>query len=282
MHTIERRLVILAGMLFAVQNADSGPVTVPVPVPSAKEMTVSDLMVSNTLSKKFGLVDYFKELKLDQQCKKPILNINEFNMFENDNNIVPCLCTVIYNMTQELNTILENVSETVKTNFNSSQLKSDLAVFEVWKNVSTKSSSLNLFMEPLKDEEKWKNVCHSIKNNVLTRYCKFLNFEVMMWHNVMSKPNKRKYTYLNVTSILKLQSTINIFNYFLAAIEKIVENVPKNLEPVIPSVDSVIPVEPSVPSGIGIDVSIFNMKRFVKNEIFQNVHKDKLGICLFL
>lgn len=186
MHTIERHLAILTGMLFAVLNANSGPV----PVPDAKKINVSDFMMSNILSNRFGMLDYFKKLKLDEQCKTPILNINEFKTLENDNNIVPCLCTVIYNMTQELNTILKNVSETAKTNFSIDE-SSNLAVYEVWKNVSIQSSSLKLFMEPLNDEVKWRVVCHSIKDKTLTRYCKFLNFEVMLWHNFLPKLNER-------------------------------------------------------------------------------------------
>jgi hypothetical protein len=190
MYTIDRLLVILVGMLFAVLNVKSGTV----PVSNAKKMTVSDLMIVSNNS--LGFVDYFKKLELDQRCNMPILSIYEYKKFENDNNITPCLCTIIYNMTQELNTILENVSETAKINISSYQ-SNNLALYEVWKNVSIKSSSLKLFMEPLKDEEKWRNICHSIENdNEVTRYCKFLNFEIMLWHNILSKPKERKYTYL--------------------------------------------------------------------------------------
>ncbi|XP_025415998.1 uncharacterized protein LOC112687485 isoform X2 [Sipha flava] len=195
MYTIDRLLVILAGMLFAVLNVKSGTV----PVSNAKKMTVSDLMIVSNNS--LGFVDYFKKLELDQRCNMPILSIYEYKKFENDNNITPCLCTIIYNMTQELNTILENVSETAKINISSYQ-SNNLALYEVWKNVSIKSSSLKLFMEPLKDEEKWRNICHSIENdNEVTRYCKFLNFEIMLWHNILPKPKEPKEN--NVDNILK-------------------------------------------------------------------------------
>lgn len=193
MYIFDRCLVILAGLFFAVLNANSGPVS----EPDAKKRTVSELMIVNNNS--FGLVDYFKKLELNQRCNMPILSINEFKKLEHDNNIIPCLCTVIYNMTQELNTILENVSESAKINISSYQ-SNDLALYEIWKNVSIKSSSLKLIMEPLKDEEKWKNICHSIENdNEVTRYCKFLNFEVMLWHNVFPTPKERKNTYSIIT-----------------------------------------------------------------------------------
>lgn len=155
------------------------------------EKTVTELMLSN-VTDKIGLINYFNELGLSKHCKSPLLNVSNFKMFENED-VVPCLCTVIYNMSKELDDKVINVLdvELAKNKTNNYKYKNP-NVYNIWKEVTDISPSLKLLMDPLNNITKWNSICYNIKD-VLYPYCKLLNVEVLLLYNTMQKPKECKY-----------------------------------------------------------------------------------------
>lgn len=174
--------LICVGLLAIIQFGSAG--TVP-------DKTVTQLMVSN-LPDKSGLVDYFNELDLPKHCKLPLLDKNNFKKFENED-VVPCLCTVIYNMFLELKSKVVNVLDVEEAKNKTNNYKyNDPIVYNIWKEVTNISPSLKLLMDPLVDITKWNTICYNI-NEVLYPYCKFLNVEVLLLYNTMQKPKECEY-----------------------------------------------------------------------------------------
>lgn len=150
-----------------------------------------ELSVAQLLSEtqdKLGLVKYFNDQHLDKICDHSVLDDTGFKNLEPDNP-VPCLCTVIYNVTIELEnsgiSILDVNNTITQTTNNTSN---SLLVYNVWKNVAKISPPLKLLMDPLDDLNKWQIVCsayYSLSN--LSRLCHFLNVEVLLLNNSTQK-----------------------------------------------------------------------------------------------
>lgn len=167
MYTIECPLIFTSLLVLLMQFSNAFPV----------EMSVNKLM-SNTQDK-LDLVKYFNELKLNELCEYSILDDNKFKKLE-PINPVPCLCTVIYNTTKELESSNISIFD-VNTAKSKSKINDDLTAYNTWKNVTILSHSLKLLMDPLDNLTKWQMICHSgysiFNRSVL---CQFLNLEVIL------------------------------------------------------------------------------------------------------
>lgn len=184
MHLINKQLVIFTGLLVFVPLNNASPLP---------ETTIGELMTSINSSDKLGLVNYFKELKLDKNCNSGILDVKSFQTNEK-NFKVPCLCTVIYNTTKILETysLSESEVEAAKTATNNYKY-GDASVYENWKNATSVSPSLKLLMDPLVNVTQWNLYCHNIDNNLIP-FCKFLNVEILLLKNYIQTSNPCKYT----------------------------------------------------------------------------------------
>lgn len=176
MHTVECQLIFAGLLILLMQLSNALPLG----------SSINEL-ISNS-SDKLGLVKYFNELKLDMYCNNSLLDNDDFKKLEP---IDPsqCLCTVIYNMTKELESSNISISDVkaakLQTKIN---YESDEKTFQIWKNVTKLSPSLKLLMEPLNDIKAWKFVCHkdySMEN--LGLLCQFLNVEIMLLYNSTHK-----------------------------------------------------------------------------------------------
>ncbi|CAI6362444.1 unnamed protein product [Macrosiphum euphorbiae] len=182
MITVGRRL-ILAGLIVVtlqIGNASTAPT----------EKTVSQLMMSSADKfSKLGLLNYFKDLNLDQFCNFPLLDVNSFKTVENEY-AFQCFCTVIYNVSNEFDYSLVNSidMEAAKNTTNDHKFK-DETMYGMWKNVTKISQSMKLLMDPLNNVTKWNKVCYNL-NNELHTYCKFLNVEVLLLHNSYLEKSK--------------------------------------------------------------------------------------------
>lgn len=163
-------VLISTGLFVAVQ---------PRTIETLPEKTVSQLI--NDSPDNFGLINYFNELNLTEHCKSPIIVVNKFKISEHVD-IVPCLCTVIYNMTKELEHIVFETSDVnvAKNKTNNYKSKNEM-MYNMWKDVSKISPSLKFLMDPL-NTNKWNILCHNI-DEVIYPYCKFLNVEILLLHN---------------------------------------------------------------------------------------------------
>ncbi|XP_060833537.1 uncharacterized protein LOC132917038 [Rhopalosiphum padi] len=200
MITVGRRL-ILAGLIVVtlqIWNVSTAPT----------EKTISQLMMS---SGKVGLVNYFKDLNLDNFCNFPLLDVKNFTRVENEYTF-PCFCTVIYNISNEFEYGLINATDLEAAKLITNNHKfNDESMYNMWTNMTKNSESMKLLMDPLNSIDKWNKVCYNLKNELHT-YCKFLNVEVLLIINGgLEKSNK--------------------------SIKKNIDNPSKDLkEPVVPSV----------------------------------------------
>lgn len=183
MITVLRQL-ILAGLIVVtlqIENVSMAPA----------EKTVAQLMVSSAeLSSKTGLLNYFKDLHLDIHCDFALLDVNNFKMIENEYTS-QCLCTVIYNISNEFEYSLVNAIDldAAKNMTNNHKFK-DKTMYTMWTNVTEISQSMKLLMDLLNNITKWNKVCYNLDNK-LTSYCKFLNVEVLLLHNSSLEKTKK-------------------------------------------------------------------------------------------
>ncbi|XP_015367985.1 PREDICTED: putative DNA helicase INO80 [Diuraphis noxia] len=172
---VERRL-ILAGLivvLLQLENVSTAP----------KENTVSQLMMSSAdKSTKFGLLNYFKDLGLDNLCNFPLLDVNNFKTVETEY-AFKCFCTVIYNISNEIKySLVNDIDLEIAKNITNKHKFKDETMYGLWKNVTEFSQPMKLLMDPLDNITKWNKVCYNL-NNELHTYCKFLNVEVLLLKN---------------------------------------------------------------------------------------------------
>lgn len=150
-----------------------------------------------TSSVKFDLLNYFTELQLQDSCMSPLINASNF-----PNSLIShyesSLCTIIYNVTKEL----EDKGKGIPDNFPYNSAKSLLEksnksedMFAVWKNVSkiSESPSLNLLMKYLNEPKKLNRVCYNF-NGELFPYCKFLHSEVLLLQTIFQETNVCEYS----------------------------------------------------------------------------------------
>lgn len=154
------------------------------------EKTVSQLMMSSAnKSIKFGLLNYFKDLKLDDFCNFPLLDVNNFKMVENEFTF-QCFCTVIYNVSNEFeHSVVNPIDLEVAINITNEHKFKDETMYGVWKNVTEISQPMKLLMDPLNNIAKWNKVCYNL-NNELHTYCKFLNVELLLLHDSRLEKSK--------------------------------------------------------------------------------------------
>jgi len=182
MITVGRRL-ILAGLIVVtlqIKNVSMAPT----------EKTVSQLMMSSADKfSKLGLLNYFEDLNLNKYCNFPLLDVNSFKAVENEF-VFQCFCTVIYNVSNELDYNLVNSIdlEIAKNTTNDHKFK-DETIYGMWKNVTKISQSMKLLMDPLDNVIRWNKVCYNLKNE-LHSYCKFLNVEVLLLQNSRLEESK--------------------------------------------------------------------------------------------
>lgn len=176
-----RWTVIVAGLLAlaAARPENASPATI----------TVSQLMASLSPDK-IGLSKHFERMELDKQCQSPVVDSKSFNAFENVNNVGPCLCTVIFNMTRELETLPLDAADLANAS-KSGVNELDSAAYSRWKNVTGSSASLKLLMDPLNNATQLYAMCHNF-NNVLSAYCKFIDLEVLLLNIALQKPLKER------------------------------------------------------------------------------------------
>jgi len=172
---VEIRL-ILAGLIVVIlqiENMSTAPL----------EKTVSQLMMSSAdKSTKLGLLNYFKDLELDNLCNFPLLDVNNFNNVEKEY-AFKCFCTVIYNISNEFeHSLVKAIDLEVAINMTNEHKFKDETMYGLWKNVTEFSQPMKLLMDPLNNITKWNKVCYNLDNE-LHAYCKFLNVEVLLLHN---------------------------------------------------------------------------------------------------
>lgn len=179
---VERQL-ILAGLIVVIlqlENVSTAPT----------EQTVSQLMMSSAeKSTKLGLLNYFKDLGLNNFCNFPLLDVNNFKTVETEY-AFKCFCTVIYNISNEFKDIPINAIdlEIAKNMTNEHKFK-DETMYGMWKNATEISQPMKLLMDPLDNITKWNKVCYNLKNELHT-YCKFLNVEVLLLDNKYLEKSK--------------------------------------------------------------------------------------------
>lgn len=194
MYTFDKQLIFTS--LVAVVRLGNA-----VPIPqNTSTVGVSQLMEHiGGLAGELELVKYFKELKLDDNCKSPILlDLANFETVE-INNPAPCLCTVIYNLTVEL----EHSRFVNRSNLEAAKSEADkfdkAKIYDYWSNAHERMSSKNknLFqqlMAPLNTTEKWSRVCYNLVN-AFNPYCKFITVEIVLFEmaNSLRKPAESKF-----------------------------------------------------------------------------------------
>lgn len=181
MCSVEFQLIFTGLLVFTMRHSRASPV----------ELSVTQLL--SETQDKLGLVKYFNDQHLNKLCDHSILDDSSFKNLE-PNNPVPCLCTVIYNVTIELENSSISVSDVNNTiTLNTNNTSNNLLVYNVWKSVAKISPPLKLLMDPLDDLNKWQIVCsadYSLSN--LSRLCHFLNVEVILLNNSTQKQREYK------------------------------------------------------------------------------------------
>jgi len=200
MRTIKKPPFYFAGLLIVVQLGNG--LMLP-------QQTVSELMVSDS-NDKLGLVKYFKQLELDKFCTSPVLDDDSFKTYEVKDVVVPCLCTVIYRIVKELASYNVKIADVELAKNETDNSKFNDVMYKVWKNVSNTSPSLKLLMDPLVDVTQWKNVCYNHVNKVVGPFCKFLNVEVLLLHNVTQTPGECKYKIYIIIMLLYHLFTLHL------------------------------------------------------------------------
>lgn len=146
--------------------------------PQTPVKTVGRLMMSGDSAKKFDLVSNITEMDLQNSCATPLIYENNFSK-SLASHYESSVCTIIYNVSRELETKNVVWDESTINQFSKSFVSVNTDMYEVWKNVTSQSPTLKLLMEYLNEPKKWKSVCYNF-NDDLFPYCKFLHFEVLL------------------------------------------------------------------------------------------------------
>lgn len=188
MHSIGEHLLVLVAVGVLARPDDANPVP---------DNSVGHLMTSTPSFAKFGLIEYFVDLKLVDQCTTPVMNESRLKAVELIN-YPAAVCSVIYNVTAELTSAdywPVNASDVEDAKANTENYKiTNVTIYETWKNVSEISPTLKLLMSPLNNIAKWKVFCLNL-NHVMFPYCKFLNVEILLLYKYVLKHKQSKYFY---------------------------------------------------------------------------------------
>lgn len=191
MHTTEKQL-IFASLIAIVRLGNAAP--------TLQYMSVSQLMENINSTGEPDLVKYFKELELYDNCISPILEVTKFETIE-INNPAPCLCTVIYNLTKELESFHSINLSNLKAAINETNQFSKTKIYDYWLNAHKHMGSNNklLFqhlMAPLNTTEMWSRVCYNLKKD-FNPFCKFITVEIALFErtNTIQKSKESKFNF---------------------------------------------------------------------------------------